>query len=331
MKKIIKIEIILLVFLLIVAVGVTLVTRGMLVLTEPELVQRTPAPIPQDEQTEQIAAAEETPVQLEDSQQLAELNLAATRYFAYDLREAAYIRTLGDVDEKLYPASITKLLTAYVVLQHMDPADTVTVGDALTLVEEDSSVADLQEGDVLTVEQLIAAMMLPSGNDAAQVAAVAAGRAIAVDETLPCEEAKQVFVREMNMQAGILGMENSNFVNPDGWHNEEHYTSMDDLVILCREVLKNQTILKYTGRAEETVMLGERELEWKNTNFLLDSSGEAYVPSAIGLKTGYTEAAGGCLVSAFFEKDRIILIGVFGGPGFTMDRYLDTVEIYNSL
>lgn len=331
MKKIIKIEIILLVLLLIVAVGMTLVSRGVLILKEPVLIARTPDPIPQEEQAEQVEPAEETPVQPKETQAQAALNLAATRYFAYDLRENAYIRTQGDVNEKLYPASITKLLTSHTVLQYMDPEETVVVGDALTLVEADSSVADLQEGDVLTVEQLIAAMMLPSGNDAAQVAAVATGRAIAGDETLPCEEAKQVFVRAMNAQAEILGMENSNFVNPDGWHNEEHYTTMDDLVTLCREVLKNKTILKYTSLAEETVLLGERELEWKNTNFLLHEGGEAYVPSTIGLKTGYTEAAGGCLVSAFFKTDRIILIGVFGGPGFTMDRYLDTVTIYNSL
>lgn len=330
MKKIIKIEIILLVLLLIVAAGMTLVSRGVVILKEPVLMERTPKPIPQDEQPTE-AVSETVPVTTAPPDQAGPPQVAATRYFAYDLRENAYIRTLGDVDEKLYPASITKLLTSHTVLQYMDPATSVTVGDALTLVEEDSSVADLQEGDVLTVEQLIAAMMLPSGNDAAQVAAVATGRAIAGDETIPCEEAKQIFVRAMNAQAEILGMENSNFVSPDGWHDEDHYTTMNDLVILCREVLKNQTILKYTSRAEETVLLADRELEWKNTNFLLDSSGEAYVPSAIGLKTGYNSAAGGCLVSAFFETDRIILIGVFGGPGFTMDRYLDTVAIYNSL
>lgn len=329
MKKIIKFEIVLLILLLIVAVGMTLVSRDILIVQEPVPVQRTPEPIPVDPQPEVVA--EEMPTQPEEPQEEVALNLAAARYFAYDLREEEYIRTQGDVNEKLYPASITKLLTSHTVLQHMDPEDTVTVGDALTLVEADSSVADLQVGDVLTVEQLIAAMMLPSGNDAAQVAAVAAGRVIAGDETLPCTEAKQVFVRAMNVQAELLGMENSNFVNPDGWHNEDHYTTMNDLVILCREVLKNQTILKYTSRAEETVVLGDRELEWENTNFLLYEGGEAYVPSAIGLKTGYTEAAGGCLVSAFFETDRIILIGVFGGPGFTMDRYLDTVAIYNSL
>lgn len=327
MKTIIKVEIVILAVLVLAAVGASLMMSGLLDTSEPILVQRTPEPIP----TDAPEAVVEESYQQEATEPKEAPEVAATRYFAYDLRQDTYLRTLGDVDEPIYPASITKLLTCYVVLQHMEPEDTVTVGDAISLVEEDSSVADLQEGDVLTVEQLIAAMMLPSGNDAAQVAAVATGRVIAGYEDLPCEQAKEVFVKEMNVQAELLGMHNSHFVSPDGWHDENHYTTMADLVTLSRVVLQNQTILKYTTRAKETVQLSDRELEWENTNFLLYEGGEAYVPSAIGLKTGYTGAAGGCLVSAFFETDRVILIGVFGGPGFTMDRYLDTVAIYNSL
>ena len=67
------------------------------------------------------------------------------------------------------------------------------------------------------------------------------------------------------------------------------------------------------------------------TNLLLDSSAEVYLPNTIGLKTGYTGMAGSCLLSAFFMEDRIWLIGVFGCPAFTEDRYLDTIAIYNSL
>ena len=330
MKTIIKIEIVILVLLLIAAAGVTVVTRGILVLEEPALVQRTPAPIPQEEEIAQ-PAAEAVTAQPEEAEPLPELDLAATRYFAYDIREEEYLRMEGDENEKLYPASITKLLTSYVVLQYLDPQQTVVVGDALSLVDPDSSVADLQEGDELTVEQLIAGMMLPSGNDAAQVAAVETGRVIAGDASLDAASAKQVFVDEMNRQAELLGMENSHFVSPDGWHDEDHYTTMADLVTLSKVVLNNQTMLKYTSLATQTVVLNGREVEWENTNFLLYEDKGVYVPATIGLKTGYTEAAGGCLVSAFFETDRIILIGVFGGPGFTMDRYVDTAAIYNSL
>ena len=102
-------------------------------------------------------------------------------------------------------------------------------------------------------------------------------------------------------------------------------------MILSKTVLGEPTILKYTGKTAETVSLPDRTLTWENTNFLLDEEGETYLANTIGLKTGYTEKAGSCLLSAFFMEDRLLLIGVFGCPAYTQDRYLDTVAIYNSL
>ena len=330
MKTIVKIEIAILVLVVLVATGMVLVSEGALLLfTEPVLAQREAPPIP----TEAVVATiEETiPAETHAPVQSEPQNITALQYFAYDTREGTYLQTRGDVDAKLYPASITKLLTSLVVLQYMDPADTVVAGDALLLVQPDSSVAGLVEGDCLTVEQLISAMMLPSGNDAAQVAAVAAGRAIAGDKNLDYQEAVKVFVKQMNALAQELGMSNSHFVTPDGWHDDNHYTTMNDLVILCQAAVENQTILKYTSKATDSVLMADRNLEWKNTNMLLHETAETYVPATIGLKTGYTSNAGGCLVSAFFQTDRIVLIGVFGCPAHTMDRYIDTVAIYNSL
>ena len=141
----------------------------------------------------------------------------------------------------------------------------------------------------------------------------------------------EAFMEEMNVQAKALGMENSHFVTPDGFHRDNHYTTMNDLVTLCQKVLAEPVILKYASRATEQVKLSERDLEWKNTNMLLHKEWEHYMPNTIGLKTGYTDMAGGCLVSAFFEQDRLLLIGVFGATPYTEDRYLDTVDIYNSL
>ena len=330
MKTIVKIEIAILILVVLVAAGMVLVSEGALLLfADPVPVAREAPPIP----TEAVAVTvEETiPVETQAPVQPEPQNITAARYFAYDTREGAYLQTRGDVDAKLYPASITKLLSSLVVLKYMDPADTVVVGDALLLVQPDSSVAGLVEGDQLTVEQLISAMMLPSGNDAAQVAAVAAGRAIAGDENLDYQEAVKVFVKQMNAMAQELGMSKSHFVTPDGWHDDDHYTTMNDLVILCQAALENQIILKYTSKATDSVLMADRNLEWKNTNMLLHENAETYVPTTIGLKTGYTSNAGGCLVSAFFQTDRIVLIGVFGCPAHTMDRYIDTVAIYNSL
>lgn len=331
MKTIVKIEIAILILVVLVAAGMVMVSEGVLNLFFEPVVRVREAPsIPTETAVMAVSEEETLPQTTEAPDQAELLELTAKRYFAYDVREGTYLAKQGDADEKLYPASITKLLTAHVVLQYMKPEDTVVVGDALTLVHEDSSTAGLAEGDTLTVEQLISAMMLPSGNDAAQVAAVAAGRVMG-GKDLDCQAAVSIFVSEMNKQAQDLGMTGSHFENPDGWHHENHYTTMNDLVILSKKVLANPLILKYTGLAEDSVQMADRTLEWKNTNFLLHSQGEAYIPNTIGLKTGYTDAAGSCLISAFFEGDRLWIIGVFGCPAYTMDRYLDTVDIYNSL
>ena len=204
------------------------------------------------------------------------------------------------------------------------------MGDALSLVQPDSSLAKLQAGDELTVSQLIAGMMLPSGNDAAQVIAVATGRKLG-GSNLPYDEAVDVFVEEMNRQAALLEMTGSHFANPDGFHDNNHYTTMDDLVVLCKKVLADPVMTGYTSLVKESLEVQGRTLEWENTNILLHSEEELYHANAIGMKTGYTGMAGNCLISAFFEEDRVILIGVFGCPAFTEDRYYDTVAIYDSL
>ena len=343
MKTIVKIEIAILVVVVLVAAGMILLSEGFLDwFRDPVVIEQNPTPIATDaptessqpEETEAVEPQAEEPAQTqaEDTPEPTEPRvITAAKYFAYDIREGEYLQKVGDADEKLYPASITKLLSVHVLLKFMEPSETVVVGDAMTLVQPDSSVAGLKEGDTLTVEQLIAAMMLPSGNDAAQVAAVAAGRKIAKDQTLAAADAMQVFVKEMNAAAKDLGMKNSHFENPDGFHHENHYTTMGDLVTLCQKVLSNQTVLKYTSRASDAVILPDRTLQWNNTNMLLHTNSETYLPNTIGLKTGYTDAAGGCLITAFFMEDRLVLIGVFGCPAHTMDRYLDTVAIYNRL
>ena len=334
MKLIVKVEIVLLVLVLVAAVGMILYSEGVFdLLWEPQIQTWETMPVPTEAAAE-ILPEESEPIRSQAVQSQQEntpgREVSAKKYFAYDIRRDTYVAMKGQGDEKLYPASITKLLTAYVVLQYMDPEEIVTVGNAMELVQPDSSVAGLQVGDQLTVEQLIAGMMLPSGNDAAQVVAVATGRKLA-ESNISYTEAVGLFVEEMNRQAERLGMVNSHFANPDGFHHDNHYTTMDDLVVLCKAVMADPVILRYTSSTAESVDVGGRTLEWENTNLLMDSQEVVYQPNAMGMKTGYTDMAGNCLMSAFFREDRIILIGVFGTPAFTEDRYLDTIAIYNSL
>ena len=331
MKLIVKIEIILLVLVVLAGAYLVLNAEGVFeLLHEPVIATREAPQIPTDAPTQPEVLPEATLPETAETASEITRNITADSYFAYDVREDVYLAKLGDSEAKLYPASITKLLTGYVVLQHMDADEIVKVGDALSLVQPDSSVAKLKAGDELTVSQLIAAMMLPSGNDAAQTVAVATGRQIG-GSNLPTREAVDVFVEEMNRQAELLGMVNSHFANPDGFHDNDHYTTMDDLVTLCKVLLADPVMMGYTSMLNESVELQGRTVEWDNTNLLLHSEEDVYHANAMGMKTGYTKMAGNCLISAFFEEDRVILIGVFGCPGFTEDRYYDTVAIYDSL
>ena len=112
------------------------------------------------------------------------------------------------------------MITALTVLDYCDSEDEMTVGTEIDLMHEDSSRAWLNQGDVLTVRQLLVALLLPSGNDATYTLAVNTGKKIAGDSRLTNEQAINVFMDKVNEKAHMLGAENSNFVAPEGYDAE---------------------------------------------------------------------------------------------------------------
>ena len=256
--------------------------------------------------------------------------LFAQQYFVYDTKADTFLVSSGDATTQVYPASITKLFTAYVAMQYLEPTTQVTATDALDYIVPGSSVAKLEFGDTLSVELLVEAMMLPSGNDAAYVLACAAGRAIQNNPQLDAGTAKNVFVAEMNAQAAAAGMTGTHFVNPDGIHDTNHYSTFGDLAILGKLALKNETIMKYAATAKDQVTLHGETVEWKNTNKLIDRTNSYFCPYALGLKTGQTPDAGSCLLSAFRKDEYELIIGVFGCP-LEEDRFDDTLQLFNQI
>ena len=203
----------------------------------------------------------------------ADRALTAQQYFVYDCETGEFVvNSCGD-GERIYPASITKLFTAYVACQFLPADRLITAGDALDLVFPGSSVAELEKGDQLTVGQLVEAMMLPSGNDAAYVLAVEAGREIG-GSSLPAQEAAGAFVTEMNRQAKALGMKDTHFANPDGIHQDSHYSSAHDLALMGALVLEDPLLMQYVGTANDTVSLTSGTKQWKNTNALIHPDSE---------------------------------------------------------
>lgn len=195
-------------------------------------------------------------------------------------------------NEKLPVASTTKLMTALIIAENCNlEKEIVTTAEMVTV--EGSSMG-LLEGDRVSYYSLLVGMMLPSGNDAANTAAISYAGSVSR------------FAEIMNEKAKEIGMENSHFVTPSGLHDDEHYSTAFDMALLASEVLKNETLREIVACEKKTVSFGNPPYKRTlyNHNKLLSKH-----EFAIGLKTGYTKKAGRCLVSAA-KKDGCSVIAV---------------------
>lgn len=252
--------------------------------------------------------------------------LTARNAFVYDCADGVLLFSKGNMDAQIAPASITKLLTAYVALQYLAPDTVVTCGTEVTWIVPAASVAGLRPGDRVTVEVLIQGMMLQSGNDAAQALAVAAGRAIRPD----CgpKEALSVFMDTVNSTAPELGLTGTHFETPDGMDTWKHYTTPNDMLTLGLLVMEHPLLRHCTGMTKATVTFEDDTVrEYKNSNFLLQTDSKFYSPDACGMKTGTTKKAGSCLMALFHNGEGYVLIGIFGCPE-QEDRYRDALQLY---
>ena len=179
-----------------------------------------------------------------------------------------------NADKKMLIASTTKILTALVAIREGDLDDVVKVSREAAMTEGSSMY--LKEGEELTLETLLYGLLLCSGNDAAVAIADHVGGS------------QEGFVRMMNETAQELGMENSSFANPNGLDHEDHYSTARDMARLACAAVNNETLVRIAST--KTVTIGGRTMT--NHNKLLSMK-----DGCIGLKTGYTRAAGRTLVS----------------------------------
>ncbi len=220
-----------------------------------------------------------------------------------------------NIHQKVYPASITKILTALLVLEDLDMKESVTVGKEINLVEKDASEAGLVLGEKITGSDLIWAMMLPSGNDAAYTAAVTVARKKSGNASMEIKDAVTYFSDLMNKKAQEIGAKESHFANPDGYPNEDHYSSAYDLALIAKEAMKNdffrEVVGTYTYTIQDAQFLkgSKAPAPWLNRNLLLNPKSKYYYSYATGIKTGHTSLAGYCL-AASAEKDGMTLIAV---------------------
>ncbi|RVX42529.1 D-alanyl-D-alanine carboxypeptidase (penicillin-binding protein 5/6) [Nonomuraea polychroma] len=217
--------------------------------------------------------------------------------------------------ERMPIASLTKTMTAYVVLKTAKPTDVVQIAPADVSYAEDGggTTADLRAGDRLTVNELLYGLMLPSGADAAHALARTYGPGV------------DGFVAKMNATARQLGMADTQYVNADGlpMPGSDGYSTARDQALLAAKALELPLIKETAGtRYHSLDANGEhRSYSWRNTNRLLRTT-----PDAIGLKTGFTRAAGFCLAFAS-EQDGQRLVGVLLGESDSSRRFATAEEL----
>ena len=211
----------------------------------------------------------------------------------------------SNADDTRYPASTTKIMTALLTLEKANLDDVVTIEEAdLADVTSDSTIAGLLVGEQYTVRDLLYCLLLPSGNDAAYVLARYVGGST------------QAFVQMMNDHAAELGCTNTHFVNPCGMPADDHYSCARDLYRMAYAAMQNPTFAEIvatrTYALPETPRQPAREL--KNTNLLLNPEESCYYEPCLGIKTGYTEDAGRCLVAAAEQNGLTLYCVVLGCP-----------------
>lgn len=235
-----------------------------------------------------------------------------------------------DNDRRIYPASVTKVLTALVVLRHVESGDlsldqTVTASDTFRKgLTSQAAVAGIVTGERLSLESLLYLLMLPSDCDAANVLAEA------------CSGSVADFAEEMNRTAEELGCTDTHFVNPSGLHSDDHYTTCDDLYRIGKAAYGYETFREIVGTTHYTVPASNTHDARKlhNTNALI--CGDVYstylYEPCTGGKTGSTYPAGYCLLS-FAEQDGMRLCCVMMGCNWliNLDGSRDRLQFSESV
>lgn len=231
-------------------------------------------------------------------------------------------------EEKMYPASTTKIMTYVIVAENVSDFDNtmIDINEAVFKdIDPDSTMMGLSKhvGEKYSVRDLLYGMMLPSGNDAALVLAdyVGGGNISA-------------FVEKMNAKAKELGCAGTNFVNPNGLHDPNHYTTAKDMATIAKYAIKTQDFMTITSTVSYTPERFDQPIT--NTNYMMINNADTakyYYPNVKGIKTGYTDEAGKCLVTTA-AKDGLTYLIVCLGADYSFDEdinyaMLDSCDLYD--
>lgn len=220
--------------------------------------------------------------------------------------------------DRLYPASVTKIMTALLAMEAIESGG-ISLEDKVVISRSAAGMGGsqiyMEPEEVKTVEQLLKAVVIASGNDAS----------VALAEHVAGTE--EAFVQRMNQRATELGMKNSNFVNSHGLHDENHYTTAHDVALMSRELVKHNKIFNWTTIWMEDIEVGK---EGRFTTFTMVNTNKLLrrYEGADGLKTGSTDAAKYC-VAATAKRSDMRLIAVLMGCSTSEIRFREAEKLLN--
>jgi len=241
-----------------------------------------------------------------------------------------------NADQKMYPASMTKVLTALVALDYFKPEELIKVGYEINEISLDSSKAGHVVGETLTMKNAIRGLIIPSGNDSANVIAANVARRAENDDSIGFAKCEAIFTDLMNQKAVELGATNSHFSNAHGYHADDHYTTGRDMALISKAFMENPTLEEianersYVGNGADNMFTTDESVKtqdyaWRSHNLLITNGEYQYGPAS-GIKTGFTDEAGDC-VTAAAKNDAMELIAVVfhsEDPG----RWIDSKNLF---
>jgi D-alanyl-D-alanine carboxypeptidase (penicillin-binding protein 5/6) len=238
-----------------------------------------------------LTMAEESKVELAEKAKSAILIERDTGTILYDKNS----------DEKLPPASMTKIMTMILIMEAIE-SGSITLDETIRTSEYAASMGGsqifLEAGEEMTVEEMLKGIAIASGNDAS----------VAMAERIAGSE--EAFVKMMNDKVKELGLVNTHFMNPTGLPAENHFSTAHDMALMAKELLKYELITKFTSMYEDYLRQDTDKKFWLvNTNRLVK-----FYPGVDGLKTGYTSEAKYCLTATAKKKDMRVIAVVMGAP-----------------
>lgn len=223
-------------------------------------------------------------------------------------------------NEKLYPASTTKIITAILAIENCNLTDKITASyDAVMSIPAGYSNAAIQPGETLTMQELLDMFLIQSANEIGYIFAEHISGSI------------ENFAKLMNEKAVSLGCKNTNFTNPSGIHDPEHYSTAYDMALIAQYCMKNEIFRQTVAKTSCTISATDKyeQRYFKNTNDLLNHYSEYYYEYAIGIKTGYTSQAKRCLIAGCLKDNLELITVTLGAESSNSDkRYEDTINLF---